>query len=124
MPVKHTTILCLLYCYQLFALLLHFCHLANISCNVLMVSPIQGRSVLDINASGEKHRAVLPILLADTVSQAVILWHHILALGRAKLAEAMPVCQNCVPWLLLLKHLRKMLLELIFSWQSGNHLRK
>ena len=28
-----------------------------------MVSPIQGRAVLDINASAEKHRAVLPELL-------------------------------------------------------------
>ena len=43
----------------IFILLLHFCHLGN----VLMVSPIQGRAVLDINASAEKHRAVLPDLL-------------------------------------------------------------
>ena len=49
---------------DIFVLLLHFCHLGNISCNVLMVSPIQGRAVLDINASVEKHRAVLPDLLA------------------------------------------------------------
>ena len=39
--------------------------------------------------------------------------------GHPKLAEVRPVHQNCVPILLLLKPLRKMLLELIFSWQSG-----
>ena len=49
---------------DIFILLLHFCHLGNISCNVMMVSPIQGRSMLDINASAEKHIAVLPDFLA------------------------------------------------------------
>ena len=49
---------------DIFILLLRFCHLGNISCNVLMVSPIQGRAVVDINASAEKHRAGLPDLLA------------------------------------------------------------
>ena len=32
-------------------LLLYFCHQGSISCKVLMVSPVQGRSVLDINAA-------------------------------------------------------------------------
>ena len=59
---------------DIFILLLHFCHRGHMTCNVLMVSLIQGRAVLDINATAEKHRAV---------SQAVILWHHMLALGRA-----------------------------------------
>ena len=49
---------------DIFILLLHFCHLGNISCNVFIVSPIQGRAVMDINASVEKHRAVLPNLMA------------------------------------------------------------
>ena len=36
---------------DIFVLLLYFWHQGSISCKVLMVSPIQGRSVLDINAA-------------------------------------------------------------------------
>ena len=45
---------------DIFVLLLHFCHQGHISCNVLMVSPIQGRSVLDINAAAGEHSAIAP----------------------------------------------------------------
>ena len=34
------------------------------SCTVLMVSPIQGRSVLDINAAAEEHSSIVPDLPA------------------------------------------------------------
>ena len=45
--------------------------------------------------------------------------HNAKHCGNPKLAVAMPVHQNGVPCLLLLKPLRKMVLELIFSRQSG-----
>ena len=45
---------------DIFVLLLYFCHQGSISCKVLMVSPIQGRSVLDINAAAEEHRSIVP----------------------------------------------------------------
>ena len=41
---------------------LYFCHQGSICCKVLMVSPIQGRIVLDINA--EEHSSIVPDLLA------------------------------------------------------------
>ena len=47
-----------------FVLLLYFCHQGSISCEVLMVSPIQRRSVLDINAAVEEHSSIVPDLLA------------------------------------------------------------
>ena len=47
-----------------FVLLLYFCHQGSISCKVLMVSPIQGRSVLDINAAAEERSSIVPDLLA------------------------------------------------------------
>ena len=49
---------------DIFVLLLYFCHQGSISCKVLMVSPIQGRSVLDINAAAEEHSSIVPDLLA------------------------------------------------------------
>ena len=49
---------------DIFVLLLYFCHQGSISCNVLMVSPIQGQSVLDINAAAGEHRSIVPDLLA------------------------------------------------------------
>ena len=49
---------------DIFVLLLHFCHQGHISCNVLMVSPIQGQSVLDINAAAREHSAIAPDLPA------------------------------------------------------------
>ena len=49
---------------DIFVLLLYFCHQGSISCKVLMVSPIQGRSVLDINAATEQHSSIVPDLLA------------------------------------------------------------
>ena len=62
--VEVGTVLVIAYDTDIFILLLHFCHLGNIFCNVLIVSLIQGRVVLDIKASAEKHKAVLPDLLA------------------------------------------------------------
>ena len=55
---------------NIFVLLLYFCHQGSISYKVLMVSPIQGRSILDINAAAEEHRSIDPDLLAacDTVA--------------------------------------------------------
>ena len=49
---------------DIFVLLLYFCHQSSISYKVLMVSPIQGRSVLDINAAAEEHSSIVPDLLA------------------------------------------------------------
>ena len=49
---------------DIFVLLLYSCHQGNISCKVLMVSPIQGRSSLDINAAATEHISIVPDLLA------------------------------------------------------------
>ena len=47
-------------------LLLHFCCQVDIqaSTSVLMVSPIRGRAVIDINATVDLHRDIIPDLLA------------------------------------------------------------
>ena len=62
---------------DIFVLLLYFCHQSSISCKVLMVSTIQGQSVVDINADAEEHSSIVPDLLAvhgltgcDTVALA------------------------------------------------------
>lgn len=49
---------------DIFILLLHFCNLDKITCGVLMVSPVQGRVVLDVSASIERHSPIIPDLLA------------------------------------------------------------
>ena len=51
---------------DVFALLLHFCCKEDIqaSTSVLMVSPIHGRSMIDINATVTQHRDIIPNLLA------------------------------------------------------------
>ena len=49
---------------DIFLLLLHFCNLKNIACRVLMKSPISGRAVIDIAATVEKHKGIIPNLLA------------------------------------------------------------
>lgn len=49
---------------DIFVMLMHFCYRGNITCNVYMVSPIQGRAVLDIHGSVQKHRDILSDLLA------------------------------------------------------------
>ncbi|KAG1662134.1 hypothetical protein GQR58_021089 [Nymphon striatum] len=49
---------------DIFILLLYFCHRGDISCKVLVVSPVQGRAVLDINAAVEVHKLIIPDLLA------------------------------------------------------------
>lgn len=51
---------------DIFVLLLHFCYHGDISAStsVLMVSPIRGRSVIDINATIDQHRGIIPDLLA------------------------------------------------------------
>ncbi|KAG1656584.1 hypothetical protein GQR58_023837 [Nymphon striatum] len=49
---------------DIFILLLYFCHSGDISSKVLMVSPVQGRAVLDINAAVEVHKLIIPDLLA------------------------------------------------------------
>ena len=61
---------------DVFVLLLHFCHRGDISSHVMMVSPIQDRAMIDINATVEKHCSIIPDLLAahgltgcDTVAQ-------------------------------------------------------
>ena len=51
---------------DIFVLLLHFCCLGDIpaSTSVLMASPIRGRAVIDINATVDLHRDIIPDLLA------------------------------------------------------------
>ena len=51
---------------DVFVLLLHICSKEDIpaSMSVLMVSPIHGRSVIDINATVSQHRDIIPNLLA------------------------------------------------------------
>ena len=50
----------------IFVLLLHFCCQGDIpaSTSVLMVSPIRGRVVIDINATVDLHCDIIPDLLA------------------------------------------------------------
>ncbi len=48
---------------DIFVLLLHFCSQGDISSSVMMVSPIQGQAVFDINAV-EQHHMIIPDLLA------------------------------------------------------------
>jgi len=49
---------------DVFLLLLYYCNRGDITCKVLMTSPIEGRSFLDIKASVETHKQVIPDLLA------------------------------------------------------------
>ena len=51
---------------DIFVLLLHFCFQGDIppSTSVLMVSPINDREVIDINATVNQHRKIIPNLLA------------------------------------------------------------
>ena len=51
---------------DIFVLLLYLCCQGDIlaSTSVLMVSPIRGRTVIDINATVDLHRAIIPDLLA------------------------------------------------------------
>ena len=51
---------------DIFVLLFHFCCQGDIpaSTSVLMVSPIRGRAVIDINATVDLHRDIIPDLLA------------------------------------------------------------
>lgn len=49
---------------DIFILLLHFSYEGDISFPVTMVSPIHDRAVIDIDATVEKHRAIIPDLLA------------------------------------------------------------
>uniref|UniRef100_UPI00359005F2 uncharacterized protein n=1 Tax=Myxine glutinosa TaxID=7769 RepID=UPI00359005F2 len=51
---------------DIFVLLLHFCCQGDIpaSTSVLMVSPIHGRAVIDINATVDQHHEIIPDLLA------------------------------------------------------------
>ena len=51
---------------DVFVLLLHFCCKEEIpaSTSVLMVSPIYGRSMIDINVTVNQHRDIIPHLLA------------------------------------------------------------
>ena len=51
---------------DVFVLLLHFCCKEDIPAStfVLMVSPIHGRSMIDINATVNQHRVIIPNLLA------------------------------------------------------------
>ena len=51
---------------DIFIILLHFCCQGDISAStsVLMVSPIRSRAVIDINATVDLHRDIIPYLLA------------------------------------------------------------
>ena len=51
---------------DIFVLLLHFCCKRDLpaSTSVLIVSPIRGRAVIDINATVDLHRDIIPDLLA------------------------------------------------------------
>ena len=51
---------------DVFVLLLHFCCKEDIpaSMSVLMISPIHGRSMIDINATVNQHRDIISNLLA------------------------------------------------------------
>ena len=49
---------------DVFLLLLHYCERGEISSRVLIGSPIAGRSLLDIQASTDRHRSIIPDLLA------------------------------------------------------------
>ena len=51
---------------DIFVLLLHLCCQGDIpdSTSVLMVSPIRGRAVIDINATVDLHRDIIPDMLA------------------------------------------------------------
>ena len=51
---------------DVFVLLLHFCRKEDIpaSTSVVMVSPIHGRSMIDINATVNQHHDIIPTLLA------------------------------------------------------------
>ncbi len=51
---------------DIFVLLFHFCCQCYIpvSTSVLMVSPIRGRALIDINATVDLHRVIIPDLLA------------------------------------------------------------
>lgn len=48
---------------DIFVLLLHFSYCGNISCQVIMGSPIHGRAVIDINVTIERNRHIIPNLL-------------------------------------------------------------
>ena len=67
---------------DIFVLLLHLCCQGDISAStsVLMVSPICGRAVIDINATVDLHRDIISYLLAahgltgcDTVATSILL---------------------------------------------------
>ena len=73
---------------DIFVLLLHFCCLGDIpaSTSVLMVSPICGRAVIDINATVDLHRDIIPDLLAaeHMDSLVAIQWRHTSELERQR----------------------------------------
>ena len=48
---------------DIFLLLLYFCSRGDITCNVLMASPVSGRAVLDISATVQKHKRIITELL-------------------------------------------------------------
>ena len=64
--VKANKVLVVAYDTDRFVLLLHFCCQGNIpvSTSILMVSPIRGRAVININATVDLHRDIIPDLLA------------------------------------------------------------
>lgn len=49
---------------DIFVLLLHFCYHGDINSQVMMVSPIQDRTLIDITATVNKHKMIMPELLA------------------------------------------------------------
>ena len=64
--VKAKQVLVVAYDTDIFVLLLHLCCQGDIpaTTSVLMVSPILGHAVIDINATVDLHRAITPDLLA------------------------------------------------------------
>ena len=61
---RHKTALVVTDDTDIFILLLHFVHSANLTNRVMMMSPIQGRTVIDINETVRKHQDIIPSLLA------------------------------------------------------------
>ena len=61
---------------DVFVLLCHFCHLGMITSQVWMVSPIKGRSVIDINVSVTNNDEIMSDLLPMMACQDVTQSHH------------------------------------------------
>ena len=61
---RHKTALVVTDDTDIFILLLHFVHSANLTNRVMLMSPIQSRTVIDINETVRKHQDIIPSLMA------------------------------------------------------------